>query len=547
MGLAAGGAPVTFLRHGPGCFISRTTYGGIFFLIGVLILSAALIFPSSAAQPANPGTGISPAGTPVPPADLAGSYPEVTEAFRGLYHGIQEGLANDSFLILIQLMGVIILVAYFLTRSRIFPEILDGTPSLKTQAFLIVLFGALSIYGTLSGIEVEGSYINVRDLGPLVAGLLAGPYVGVAAGIIGGLFRLSLGGFTVQACSLAAVFAGLFGGLVYLGHRKKFCGIATAVSLAIFMELFHMGLILLLSHPFPEALEVVYAVVLPMIIANTAGVFIFAIMVGNAKNERTLQAQRDTLLREVEHKNTELAIAAGIQQDFLPLALPPTEGYAIAAGNIPAKEVGGDFYDVIPPPDLPGQGKKTAILIADVSGKGMPAALFMALSQTVVRVLSTSHASPVDLIASANPIITSRSHSGMFVTLFYGILDPESGSLSFVNAGHNPPFILRAGSLKTEELFASGAALGIFADGRFREYTIRLSPGDLLVLYTDGITEARNREGEEFGTGRLMDTVRELAPKTPQEIVDAVVSRVMTFAGSEPQADDITILVVRVL
>ncbi|NMB77624.1 MAG: SpoIIE family protein phosphatase [Methanomicrobiales archaeon] len=443
-------------------------------------------------------------------------------------------------------MGVIILVAYLLTRSRIFPEILDGHPTLRTQIILVILFGALSIYGTLSGIEVEGSYINVRDLGPLVAGLLGGPYVGIAAGIIGGSFRFTLGGFTVIACSLAAVFAGLFGGLVRHRYNKKFCGITTAVCLAIFMELFHMGLILLLSHPFSEALEVVWAVVLPMVIANTTGVFIFAIMVGNVESERRMQAQRDTLLREIEHKDTELAIAAGIQQDFLPLTLPPTEGFIIAARNIPAKEVGGDFYDVIPPSDLPGQGQKTAVLIADVSGKGMPAALFMALSQTVVRVLATSHTSPADLISRADTIITSRSHSGMFVTLFYGVLDPESRTLSFINAGHNPPFILRAGSIKPEDLFTSGPALGLPGTGRFREYRVPLHSGDTIVLYTDGITEALNPAGEEFGTGRLVDSVTEHASVTPQEIVDTVVSRVMTFAGSEPQADDITILVIRV-
>lgn len=532
---------------GPRLCISPCRLPGILALIFALVISVCILCPGAAA---DPGTTAVAAGSPppaAPPVDLAGMYPDVTGVFRGFFAGIREGLANDSFVILIQLMGVIIIVSYLLTRSRIFPEILDGHPSLRTRIILIVLFGALSIYGTLSGIEVEGSYINVRDLGPLVAGLLAGPYVGIAAGIIGGAFRVSLGGFTVSACSLSAVFAGLFGGLVWLWYGRKFCGVTTAVCLAICMELFHMGLILLLSHPFSQALSVVFAVVLPMVVANTAGVFIFALMVGNVENERRMQAQRDTLLREIERKDTELSIAAGIQQDFLPLELPATEGFVIAAKNIPAKEVGGDFYDVIPPADLPGKARKTAILIADVSGKGMPAALFMALSQTVVRVLAASHSSPADLMAAANSIITSRSRSGMFVTLFYGMLDPESRSLAFINAGHNPPVIFRAGSGKTEELFASGAALGLSEISRFREYRVPLVSGDIIVLYTDGISEAMNPAGEEFGTGRLADTVREHASGTPQEIVDAVVSRVASFAGNEPQADDITIMVVRVL
>jgi phosphoserine phosphatase RsbU/P len=515
-------------------------------LLLILILAMSIfswIVPSAGAEDTNCTTpGACSAGV-----DVSGKYPDVTEAFRGFSVGIREGLANDSFLVLIQLMGVIILVAYLLTRSRIFPEILDGKPTLRTQVILIVLFGALSIYGTLSGIEVEGAFINVRDLGPLVAGLLAGPYVGVAAGLIGAAFRLSLGGFTVYACTLTAVFAGLFGGLVWLFKKKQFCGITTAVLLAIFMELFHMVLILLLSRPFTEALEVVWAVVLPMIIANTAGVFIFAFMVENFQNERRMQADRDTLLRDVEHKNTELAIAAEIQQDFLPITLPPSEGFSIAAKNIPAKEVGGDFYDVIPPAELPGQGQKTAVLIADVSGKGVPAALFMALSQTVIRVLARSHTSPAGMITEANEIISTRSKSGMFVTLFYGVLDPGTRTLAFINAGHNPPLHFRAGKETAEELFASGPALGITDTGRFREYRVPLAAGDIILLYTDGISEALNPDGEEFGISRLADTVREQGLGTPQEIVDAVVSRVTAFAGSEPQADDITILVVKVL
>jgi phosphoserine phosphatase RsbU/P len=519
-----------------------------FFILLLAAASFCCIVPAvsgeDAGMPAGPVTGTTVVAAP--PTDLSGNYPDATAVLRGFFAGIREALANDSFLILLQLMGVIIIVAYFLTRSRIFPEILDGRPTLRTQIVLVLLFGALSIYGTLSGIEVEGAYINVRDLGPMVAGLLAGPFVGTAAGLIGALFRLTLGGFTVYACSITAVFAGLFGGLIWLHHKRRFSGIATAVIFSILMELFHMALILAISRPFDEALEVVWAVVLPMILANTTGVFIFAFMVENFQNERRMQAQRDTLLREVEHKNTELAIAAEIQQDFLPQEIPGSGNFSIAATNIPAKEVGGDFYDVIPVAGLPGQGQKTAVLIADVSGKGMPAALFMALSQTVIRVLSTSHTVPAELMSAANTIITPRSRSGMFVTLFYGVLSDSPRSLAFINAGHNAPLVFRAGSDAIEELHATGPALGIAEKSRYREYSVPLAPGDTVVLYTDGITEAANAGGEEYGTGRLCDIVRMNVSRTPQEIVDAVVGSVKAFAGDEPQYDDITILVIRV-
>jgi phosphoserine phosphatase RsbU/P len=467
------------------------------------------------------------------------------EAVPGISAGFLQDLGNGSFVVLLQLMGVIVVVAYLLTRSRIFPEILEGRTTLRTQLILILVFGALSIYGSMSGIELKGSFINVRDLGPLVAGLLAGPYVGIGAGIIGGLYRLTLGGFTVAACSVSAVFAGLFGGLVWLHQKKKFCGITVAVLLAILMELFHMALILALSRPFERALDVVSVVVLPMILANAVGIFIFAFMVRNLENERRMQAERDALLREMERKNTELAIAAEIQRDILPEPLFQPNGFVIAAKNIPAKAVGGDFYDVMPLDVPAGGAPKSGIMIADVSGKGMPAALFMALSQTVVQVLSSERSSPAELITAANGIISRRSRSGMFVTLFYGVLSQNPLSLSFINAGHNPPLVFRAGSGTVEELHATGAALGIAEQSRYREYSVPLSSGDIIVLYTDGITEAENSRGEMFGTERLVQLVRESTALSPQEIVDTVVGRVIAFAESEPQFDDITIMVIR--
>ncbi|HSQ93896.1 MAG TPA: LytS/YhcK type 5TM receptor domain-containing protein, partial [Methanoregula sp.] len=295
----------------------------------------------------------------------------------------------SSLLVLLQIIGVIVVVAYLLTRSRIFPEILDGHPTLKTQVIMVLLFGVLSIYGTLSGIDFLGARINVRDLGPMLAGLLGGPWVGLGAGLIGAAHRLTLEGFTVYSCSLATVFAGLFGGLIWLYSGRKFAGTTIAVLFAILMEGFHMALTLIMCRPFDQALVVVSSVAFPMITANAAGMFVFAFMVENLQNERRMQAERDTLLREVERKNTELAIAAEIQQSFLPDSIAQVEGYDIAAKSVMAKEVGGDFFDVIPLEVVPLGRGQLGIMIADVSGKCIPAALFMALSRIVVRVNAT--------------------------------------------------------------------------------------------------------------------------------------------------------------
>ncbi|MCQ1538171.1 hypothetical protein FTO68_04080 [Methanocalculus taiwanensis] len=207
-----------------------------------------------------------------------------------------DGSFLPQFNVLLQLICVIIVAAYLLTQSRIFPEILDGNPTIKTRIILILFFGGLSVYGSISGIEFLGSVINVRDLGPMVAGLLAGPWVGIGAGLIGAAYRLSMGGITMYACSVTAIFAGLFGGLIWIYYKKRFAGTTVAVAFAVLMEVFHMALTLIMVRPYDEAVAIVSRVYLPMVLANAAGMFVFAMMVKNIRKERKIQAERDALL-----------------------------------------------------------------------------------------------------------------------------------------------------------------------------------------------------------------------------------------------------------
>lgn len=454
----------------------------------------------------------------------------------------------SSLLVLLQLISVIVVVAYFLTRSRIFPEILEGHPTLTTQVILILLFGALSIYGTLSGIEISGALVNVRDLGPMLAGLLGGPWVGLGAGLIGAAHRMTLGGYTMYACSLATVLAGLFGGLIWLFYKRKFAGVTIAVLFAILMEGFHMALTLLLSKPFEQALVGVSTVAFPMIMANAAGMFVFALMVENLQNERKMQAERDTLLREMERKNTELAIAAEIQQSFLPGTIAQIEGYDIAARSLMAKEVGGDFFDVIPLEVVPLGKGQLGVMIADVSGKGIPAALFMALSRIVVRVNATWYGRRVAAaIRDANTIIAKDSKSGMFVTLFYGFLDSDTRTLTYVNAGHNPPIHFHAAGGTLTDLPATGIAMGAIIDAPFTQDTVQMLPGDILVLYTDGITEAENADLKMFGVEQLERIIISSRGLSSDGLSGKILGAVRAFTGDHPQSDDITLMVIRSL
>jgi phosphoserine phosphatase RsbU/P len=454
-------------------------------------------------------------------------------------------LMFDDLLVLIQMICVIVVAAYLLTRHRIFTDALDGHPTIKAQVLLTLIFGALSIYGTMSGITILGAPINVRDLGPMVAGLTCGPFVGLGAGLIGAAYRMTLEGFTVYACSLATVLAGLFGGLIWLFNNKQFPGTRIAVEFAVMMEGLHMLLVLIMATPFAMALALVSSVAIPMILANALGMFIFSFIITNLQDERKTRAERDNYLRDIERKNTELQIAADIQKSFLPSEIEPLIGFDIAATSIPAKEVGGDFFDVIPFAVVPAKDHRAGIMIADVSGKGIPAALFMALSLVVMRVNSLWHTHPADVLREANGIISDDAKTGMFVTLFYAVIDCELRQVTYANAGHNPPMVYRAGSGAIEELGTTGVALGIMERALYTEEVCVLSPGDVLLMYTDGITEADNEAEKMFGEERLREGLIRYHDLPARGIMDSVLKDVRAFAAGYPQSDDITLMVLK--
>jgi sigma-B regulation protein RsbU (phosphoserine phosphatase) len=380
----------------------------------------------------------------------------------------------------------------------------------------------------------------------MVAGLTCGPLVGLGAGLIGAAYRMTLGGFTVYACSLATVLAGLLGGLIWLFNNKKFPGTRISVEFAVLMEGLHMLLVLVIATPFAMALALVAAVAFPMIVANALGMFIFSFIITNLQEERKTRAERDTYLCEIERKNTELRIAADIQKSFLPSDIGPLIGFDIAATSIPAKEVGGDFFDVIPFAVVPAKDHKAGIMIADVSGKGIPAALFMALSLVIMRVNSLWHPHPKDVLRDANSIISDDTKmTGMFVTIFYAVIDEELRQVTYANAGHNPPMVYRAGSGAIEELGTTGVALGIMDTATYTEQECVLSPGDILLLYTDGITEAGNAQEKMFGEDRLYEGLKRYHDLPARDIMDAILQDVRTFVAGYPQSDDITLMVLK--
>jgi serine phosphatase RsbU (regulator of sigma subunit) len=243
------------------------------------------------------------------------------------------------------------------------------------------------------------------------------------------------------------------------------------------------------------------------------------------------------LVAEKQRVGQELALAWRIQQSFLPPSLPEIDGWQITAVLNPARETCGDFYDLIALPN-----GRYGLLIADVADKGMAAALYMALSRTLIRTFARQHDTRPDLVLqAANERILQDSHSDQFVTLFYGILNPQTGTLTYSNAGHNPPYLLTPGS-DLHELGTTGIPLGIFPDRTWKSASVQIESGALLLLYTDGVTEAQNRQLEEFGTARLLAVLQANQGDTAANIQEAVLLALADFTGAAPKFDDVAMM-----
>ena len=238
----------------------------------------------------------------------------------------------------------------------------------------------------------------------------------------------------------------------------------------------------------------------------------------------------------------ELQMARQVQTSLLPRDTPQVPGWEFAARWQPAREVAGDYYDFIPL-----DGGQLGLVIADVSDKGMPAALFMALTRSIVRASVGRAPSPAEGIAHANRLICADSSGGMFVTLFYAQLDPATREFTYVNAGHNPPLLYHSEQDQLTELARTGMVLGVLEDAPFEQRTLHLSPGDLVVLYTDGVTDATDVHLHGFGMDRLQRVILEHRDAPAAGLVVALEGAIGDFAASAAPFDDIAVVVMRCL
>ena len=255
---------------------------------------------------------------------------------------------------------------------------------------------------------------------------------------------------------------------------------------------------------------------------------------------RDLEESNAQLERAKERMESELKIAHALQGAILPKTLPDSPSFSGQALMTPAREMGGDFYDFFTLDD-----GRLSLVMADVSGKGVPAAFFMAIARTVMRAAAARHPNPGPCLEEVNDAICEQNPQDLFVTLFYGILDPATGEFVYANAGHNPPFVVNRGGEVLALPMTGGMAVGVMPGLPYNEDATTMAPGDTMFLYTDGITEAMNVDEEEFTEARLEAVLADGHALPVDAVLTNVTSAVVDFVAGAEQSDDITCIVLR--
>ncbi|MBQ5567601.1 MAG: SpoIIE family protein phosphatase [Oscillospiraceae bacterium] len=439
---------------------------------------------------------------------------------------------NQMFSMMIGTLAVILLIAAFIGSSDFFSKLLADKSSWKYTVFTAVLGGVLGIYGNISGFSFNGAVISVRDIGPMLSGVLSGPVGGLLAGLIAGGHRLTLGGITAHACMVATCCIGVICGLIARAKQALIAKPLRAFLLSALMECFHLLVVLAMVKPFDTAYGIVRRIAVPFIAVNALGFMLMVTIINYTRKQRTLALERNRL-------QSELAVANVIQHSLLPLisdSYPGRNELDVSALMEAAKEVGGDFYDV-----FFVDSNRLAFVVGDVSGKGVPAALFMASAKITLQNCIRDIPRLSDAIAAANNALCARNEAEMFVTLWVGVLDLGSNELTYVSAGHNPPVLVSSG--KAEYLRGKcGFVLAGLEDTCYRERTLQLQRGDMMYLYTDGVTEAETAQHELFGEDRLLNCFAHAEGATAAEMIETVKTSVDSFVGGNDQFDDMTML-----
>ena len=448
------------------------------------------------------------------------------------------GDLSAMFAQMIGTLAVILVVASFIGGSDIITKFVKTEQKWKFILAAGILGGIFGIYGNIAGFDLGGARVSVRDIGPMLAGFTGGPIGGLLAGLIAATHRIFMGihtisdpGDTTIACAIATTLIGLICGTVSLKKHNLIKKPVFALLLSALMEAMHLCIVLIVTKPFEMALETVKKIALPFISINAVGFCLMIIIITYMEKQRTLAIEKSRM-------ESELEVASTIQHSLLPMInndYPGRKEVEVDAYMKAAKEVGGDFYDL-----FFVDNTHIAFVIGDVSGKGVPAALFMASSKIILQNCIRDITNLADALKVVNNVLCERNEADMFVTIWVGILDLTNGELKFVSAGHNAPILSREGHAEYVEQknnFVIAGMKGV----EYKEETIQLNEDDVIYLYTDGVTEAEDKDHNLFGEGRLLNCFQ-TDDNDPNKLIEGVRKSINEFIDGNSQFDDITML-----
>jgi phosphoserine phosphatase RsbU/P len=427
-------------------------------------------------------------------------------------------------------VAVICLLAYLLTRTRYAPIFVNKKHSLSSILFMALAGGLLYIYGVFTAVEIGPYYISIQVIGPAIAGIIAGPIAGLIGGVIGITLEI-LAGYTIESGELIiTLLAGILGGLfIYINKNHHF------KIWQFFCLGFIIGVLQLIAGvrgvqpnilDKGEVLEAAMDLFIPVII----GLCIFGFIINNFRTEEDNN-------RKTFHLEGELEAARKIQLGSLPASTYERGSVSLAASLTPASYIGGDLYDYLSLKD-----GLIYFAIGDVSGKGIPAALLMSSTRSLLRSMVQKARDPSIIIKEVNRSFIEDGDNNQFITLIVGFLEPESGVIRYCNAGHPPPFLLNNNGCIILESDGNLPA-GVMEEEEFKLHHLTMKAGESLILVSDGVTEAE--QGNKFyGQTRVASVLKQEIFKPPEEIVSKLLTDINRFTDYGQPSDDCTILVI---
>ncbi len=436
---------------------------------------------------------------------------------------------------LLEKMATVCFAAYLLTRIKGVDFLMGRERSWRYIAIISFIFGCFYAFGYYAGSGTPTDFLSIRKIGPNMAGLIAGPFAGVGAALFGFLLQ-ALGTGAIRSDILnTELLDGLVCGIVFLLNGRKLINVWQAALLgavlttadSIITLYFYQGV------DISRLLLVNIASIEILVIATGMGLFTMLMHNVAREKERSWTASR---------LEGQVLAAREIQLGYLPEKIPEMNGIRVAASLIPMHEVGGDFYDFqqITP-------TRCFFCIGDVAGKGVSAAFVMASTLTLLRNALIYSDQPAEILSQVNQGLIRSSNDSLFVTLLAGVMDLETGVVTYANAGHNPPFIISESNASLIQMDPD-IPVGTWDDYQYKQEEFRLNTGEQLVLYTDGVTECENTEGmlgvepvlQAFSVSDRPDD----DPEDPEATVKTITDLVFTHAGTGVPGDDVTVLVI---